>query len=206
MKTDSKEENYFQWWAEELVACQVLLGYERAEPFDLSDSIIQPFAEDNGRRKNQTIFQKHIYTPDFVLEWNEPLADGLFMQEGGVRYSGRMPKGRLIAHRFPNEDGTWTVKSWVEVKPAMYNPRGGFGTKMGEARINIMWAYQRYGIFTNIVKVGPNPASLFDHTFTPNRFLKTDVKQTPRTIKFRTRSVSEFMNQTQVQHTAEEIL
>ena len=57
--------------------------------------------------------------------------------------------------------------------------------------INQKWVYDKYGILVNLVKI----PSFFKKTFTPARYLLTDQTMKPRKLKYKPRTLKQFMEE-----------
>lgn len=59
MHFDSKEEQWFSWWLDELKERGFIKWYQRADTFRLSDA------------NKELKLRVHEYTPDFMVDWTE---------------------------------------------------------------------------------------------------------------------------------------
>ena len=179
LKLDSDEEKYFYWWAKELQD----LGFIKSitlqpEPFNLLEPLkVEYFEQMKTKSKyvNEEIMKGHIYTPDVLIEWSDE-TEKMNIVETDL-YSDLRKKKRSSLQFLMSQ----TLKggkrvSYVEVKPSFDQNNM---TRL--AKINQKWVYDKYGIYVNIVI----PEKHFDKTFTPERFLKTNISLKPRKIKYK---------------------
>lgn len=171
----SKEELYFSWWLDELKSKGYIKKYEyECESLELAPPLQNSYTEElktKTKEKSETLIREHIYTPDFKIFWTEK-AKGVFWDSG---------RQNIWPFRQVGEDLT----SYVEVK-------GGFdsGNMTRLFIVNQKWLYSKLGIFVNLVKITNKKGGFFDKTFTPKRFMTTDLTNKPRKINHNPRFLS----------------
>jgi len=126
MNFDSNEELYFSWWLDELKELGLVVDYHRGLPFLLSPAV--KFTVDKKLKTKTVKVQKHIiddhiYTPDFVVEFNN-----VFINKAGLYHTDG------IAH--------------IEIK-GNYD----FNNMTRLFKINQKWVYAKYGVLVNLLKV-----------------------------------------------------
>jgi hypothetical protein len=174
-KWDSKEEFYFSLYLDELVDAGYVLEYElHPKPFLLSGKstvTVTKQLKTKVKLLEKTFLQEHIYTPDYLVMWAES-AKGLFFSEikGGAPF--------WLSSTFNS--------SYIEVKPTFsrYNMQRVFS-------LNQKWCFNKHGEYVNLIK----PCELFKKTFTPIRYLTTDISGKPRKINYKVFSLEEYINQ-----------
>lgn len=168
---DSNEELFFWWWCEELQDKGYILKHVR-EPksFVLSDTVKYLHIKKN-KPTESTLLREHHYTPDSGIIWTNK-AIGIFTEVTETLVS------KLLI-----SDSTNTC--YVEVKPS-YDQNNM--TRL--FTINQKWIYQKYDIYINKVI----PEKLFEQTFTPTRFLFTNKSKQKRKIKFKVRTLQEYLS------------
>jgi hypothetical protein len=158
MEYKSNEEYFFSLWLDELKANGYIERYEyEPEAIPLSSKLCR-----NIGKKEQFVLHPHEYTYDFMIKW-EPKAIGIFATIFESDVKSNTP---LYCDVF--------LTSAIEIKPEF-----DFKNMTREVMINIKWAYDKHGIYINLVK----PPSFFKKSFTPAQFLSTKTKK-PRKIKY----------------------
>lgn len=179
---DSKEEQYFVWYLDELKSAGVIEHWERPQPFILADNVQASFGL---KPKKRVILRSQIYTPDFLVVWSPAYRDRIFsvLSLDGVD-SPKDAKALLMPAKI--EDGKF--KTYLEVK-------GGF-TDHDESRIYSIlkkWVFAKYQVLVHTVKVSSKPDSIFAKTFCPKNFLTTDKTKKPRKINFNPKSLDDYL-------------
>lgn len=178
---DSKEELYFSWWLDQLKAKGYVNRWERNEASwsltkGLKHTYIKPMKRVENKVMEQTILAPSEYTPDFTIYW-EPKAIGIFVSElfntvGKIETPFICQLPELI--------------SIVETK-ADFDRNNMSRLAMN----NIKFVYENYQVYINMTKL----PSLFNKTFTPDRYLMTDRTFKPRKLKYKNvRTLREFIN------------
>jgi len=182
----SDEEWYISWWLQELQAAGYIQLIEyQPKAFELYDGKFNdhviPMKTVADKIKTQALLQPHVYTCDARIVWTEK-AEGLFYWHEGM-YGVKKTKFQFYAGL--EHEGMVT---YFEVKAEFdrHNMNRLAGT-------NIKWVQQKYNLIVEMIK----PNTLFKNTFTPDRFLLTNFKFTPRTIKYETRTLRRFVSELQ---------
>lgn len=183
---DSKEELYFSWFLEELKKGGYVESWYRFEDvnssYSLTDGLIRkyikPMKKVEDKILEQVILKPSIYTPDFEVRWTEK-AIGILVVDLNRKWEGRRMEP------FVCQD----LVSIIETKADF--------DKNNMSRLannNIKFVYQLYKVYINMVKL----PSLFNRTFTPNRFLATDRTMVARKIKYKNvRTLLQFIKSIQ---------
>lgn len=189
MPCDSKEEMYFTWWLRELIEAGYIDGYSKCDTVNLSfqetKQVLSVTKKGKIVTKDIEILDKHSYTPDFYISWTDKAID-VFLNIG-------VNPEEIFMFEAANDDFSSSI---VEIKPAFDQNNM---TRL--AMINVKWMMAHACEFVNIiVPVGiPDKGKrqkkkcLFHHTFTPRRFLLTDIDKTTRKIKHPTRSLDDYL-------------
>jgi len=202
---DSKEELYFSWWLNDLVEREIVKSYEhKPRTFTLSEQRqffeLKPVKQRKGTEemliKNipHTLLQPCTYTPDFLINWNFDTFVGvdhtrnLFIKS--FPYVQQFEKKALF-YAYATTLIPPTCHSYIDVKGDVSIRVAGNQTSTVVFPVKQKWAYQRYGIYINSIKV----PSLFPKTFTPKRYLLTDITEKERKINFEVRTLNEFLKQ-----------
>jgi len=183
---DSKEEEYFCWYLDELVNMGYIRNWIRAGTIVLSNNVKAWSRKGKAKPKPTVILRDQTYTPDFKIYWSS-LAIGKFVTEIVPEDSDNFPESYSTPFLCNFEDRT--PVSYIEVK-------GGF-TEHDESRIYSIlskWAYQSHGIYIQRVVVSTAPNSIFAKTFCPSRFLLTDKTMKPRKLKFFAKTLTEYLS------------
>jgi hypothetical protein len=177
---DSVGELYFYWWCSELKEAGYIDNFvTQPSPIILSEKVTEeyiiPMKKVADKVKSHTLMNGHIYTYDslirFTMQGSHLLCFDLLLDE----FNKSRDTGKLISK---------DCYCRIELKPKFDQNNM---TRL--AVINQKWVYDKTGKFINIVI----PEKLFEKTFTPKRYLLTDVSKTKRKINFKTRSLEEFV-------------
>lgn len=175
---DSDEEVYFHWYLSELLHQGYISSFQRAPSYSLGENVnrtVKKQLKTKTKEITQNLLKPSIYTPDVTIVWTLK-ALGVFV----VKIDSDVPKGRDIPFYCDND-----LISIVEIK-ADFDQQNM--TRL--VRTNIKWVYDKYGVFVNLTKV----PKIFRDTFTPQRYLLTDRTLKPRAIKWKPKSLEEFVN------------
>ena len=185
-KFDSIGELHFSYWTDELIKAgyieQVVL---QPEPYELSRPVNRMYLKEMKRVDNkiieQTVLREHIYTPDVLIVWKEK-ANGIF-------YTTMEGSDKLLPHQMiANWQGFENRMVWastIELKPTFDHQNM---TRL--ASLNIKWVYDKYKHVIEMVKL----PDFFKKTFTPDRYLLTDKSYAPRKLKYKPKSLTQFVN------------
>jgi len=181
---DSAEELYFSWWADELFKAGYIKSYYlHPETYILSEPYKYKY-DKHLKTKTKTIettlLQPHAYTPDFRITWNPQARGFFFLSTSNQIYLKNAP---IVAQE--TEDGYKNYYSVVEIKAGFskYNMDRLFS-------VNQKWMLQKHGIYVQKIVI----TKLFKKTFTPARYLLTNKSGKARKIKFKVRTLQEFVN------------
>lgn len=191
---DSWEEQYIEWYLQELREAGHILKYEyQPETFLLSP--VQKYSEvvtlkTKTRVDEHSILQPHSYTPDYRIFWNSS-AIGIFckvLSEKSINECLKVDKSVNGNHKkakfWSQLHKTGIPVSVIDVKPVfdMQNMTRQFV-------INQKWLYDKYDVYCQKVI----HEDLFAKTFCPFRFTKTNKSMCDRKLKFKPVSLFEFL-------------
>ena len=177
---DSKEEIYFEWWLNELFALGYVNSYKRAIQFKLLNKVDIPTLKFKPTKKEpnrflpstKNILKAWTYTPDYNILWNKK-AENIFFTDIDT------PIDSTVTTYFYAKLTLNGYLSVVDVKPIAF--RAGVtstSVKFPHIQKLMMNVYNMY-----INKACPTgKKSLYDKTFTPDRYLLQDVKPNKRRI------------------------
>ena len=178
----SDEEYYFYWYLKELQLNGYINNWKyQPKPFPLSDKVTFTWQKQLKTKQKimvKTLLQDHKYQADFLIIWNKK-ALGVFIPS--LEY-----EDRLVYPFYADKLSTGLYRTILDVK-------GTFNQNDAWRRFSIeqKWVWQRYKIMVQKVI----PEKLFKETFTPVRFLKTDITGKPRKINYEpVQSLSEFIS------------
>jgi hypothetical protein len=179
--TDSKEELYFLWYLQELKDQGFIKAFKRSKTYTLSNTVskrfIQPMKKVEDKIKMQTVLREHAYTPDYTIWW-EVESVGVLCTDLEDVFDRH--KTKFICQREGDQ-----YYSTIEVK--------GTYDQNNNARItgiSMKWLMSKLGIFVTLVKV----PTIFEQTFTPERYLLTDKTLKPRRLKYDPKTISEYVD------------
>ena len=198
-KLDSKEELYFKWFVEELLAYEVITGYKyHPKPFPLSTALnydVHNKQKPANKPREFSLMQSHEYTADFILFWTPKLRGLLWEPVSAIHYEN--------VKYFPF---LANYKKELNVYYSVIDIKGTFvglhNTTAVTFPLNQKWVWSKYNIYVNkvvthprITKQGKNIPSnaLFLTTFVPERFLLTDRDMTERIIHYRKRTIAQYL-------------
>lgn len=184
---DSKEEEYFIWYLEELMEADYIKAWGRPEKITLTENMLvwyaKPMKKGPDKPVSRVLFQDVQYTPDFEVVWTEK-ARGIFFATPGTHpttAAGR-PSIFTVMEQSPST-------SYLEIK-------GGFIQHSQSLHYSILskWTYAATGKYVQRVQVSNKASSIFDKTFCPDRFRLTDVTAKPRAMGFRPKTLRQFVD------------
>lgn len=172
-EVQSNEEWYFSWWLDDLKKYGVINNYlYESNKFILSENKKYPILRQlktKTRTDYLTLLQEHVYTPDFLVEWNDEYKNIFFRIISDETCTVKAP---FFAITGKKNNKSYT---FFEVKPSFDQNNM---TRL--FRISQKWLYDKYGLYVELVII-PN---LFSKTFTPSRYLFTDKSRQKRKIDF----------------------
>ena len=175
---DSPEEAYVSWYLDELVEAGYVARYvHQPKSFILSPKQIYDWRKDlktKTKWMESTLLQPHVYTPDFEVSWN----NGVLLRF----IYGNVGRDEPFWHSY--DDVGYEATSYIEVKPSF--DRNNM-TRL--FTINQKWMYDKYGIYVQKVI----PQKLFEQTFTPKKYLLTDMGKQKRKLIFAPRTLKEYI-------------
>ena len=198
-KLDSKEELYFKWFAEELLAYEVITGFKyHPKPFILSPAMdfeVRNKTHPLSKVKVISLLQRHEYTADWILNWTPKLRGILWEPISSVHYEN-IKYFPFLANYSKEKDIYYSV---IDVKGTF---AGLHNTTAVTFPLNQKWVWARYNVYINKVvthprvsKTGKNIPSnaIFPLTFVPERFLLTDKDMTERMIHYKKRTIAQYL-------------
>lgn len=182
---DSKEEQHFQWYIDELVEAGYIRKFKyQPKPFKLFDGQEMRWLEIKKTKtveRHSKLLSGHTYQADFIIYWNSNAELKFFASHERV-LNQNFKKFPFIANHH-DSIGYYSV---VDVK-------GNYNQNDAWRRFSIdqKWVFQQHGIYVQKIICAPagtkkfTPAyALFMTSFAPKRFLLTDESMKPRKIHF----------------------
>lgn len=195
----SKEEQYFEWWLQELQEYGYINNFAKAKTYELITEVKNYYIEylkTKEKEKTQTIENSHSYTPDYEIYWNKK-AEGIFAQKiilPDIKYYVMTKEDIIPPDTYVDNSNCKKLDSnlfWQVKKPCLVEVKGGFSLH-GQLRNNSVdrkLMLNKYGIYVNLVKI----PDLFKDTFTPKKYLLTDTGKQNRIIHFKTIPITEYV-------------
>lgn len=181
----SDQELQFTWWLDALQQKGIVNKYYyESNTFTLSTAKQYPLIKKTVRKTSivsHELLKAHIYTPDFLVEWNEDW-DGIFYRE-------------ILAQKYTTKPPFYAVRSTKNNKPyTFFEVKADFDRENMTRlfKISQKWLYDSKSIYVDLVLL---PQSLFKKTFTPDRYLFTDKTKAPRKINFSIRRLDDYIAQ-----------
>lgn len=185
LNPQSDEEVYFGWWIDDLLEADLIAEVDRFKLELASKCDFQfTFCES---LKTKTKFDGKItslltdssYTGDCKIVWNRSAFNRLTL----TPLSSITPEHyRLHKSWFYLLDGK---TSYIDVKPEYQNPKHSY--RFGEKQRTL---FMETGVYVQKIV----PQVLFADTFTPSRYLFTDKTRRLRKIKWKVRTLKEFLD------------
>lgn len=139
--------------------------------------------------RSQIILSPHHYTPEFSVVWYADTPKGLLWPISNIGLE--VFDSVLIGHHFPilienplDDTRRNGFLTYIEVKPDY-----DYQNMSRLFRINQKWMWESRKMFINLLE----PKTLYKGTFTPLEYLKTRKKKTEREIKWKVRTVDEYL-------------
>lgn len=185
MQFDSKEEEYFSWYLNELLGSgHVKYWLHQHETYILAPKetyVYEKHLKTKIKKNESTLLREHVYTPDFLIVWDES-ARGMFCDS---------INGLVNLKKIPFTTNEWSqgaAFSVIDIKPSFdrHNMTRLF-------TINQKWMYQRHNIFVQKIIITGKKTALFQTTFTPDKYLLTDKAKKKRKLNYEPRSLNKFI-------------
>ena len=164
VKDTSDEEKYFLCWAEEAKEAGLVRRIKyQPKPFTLCEPVkIVSHTGAKGKEHRFHLLNEHIYTADFLLEW-EPLATEIGMVRSLLNSTS---KGKAYFNCNQRKDGL--LYSVIDTK-------GSYSENVNDIRfpLNQKWVYAKYGIYVQKVVPFGNGAvdsCMFTKLWTPRAY------------------------------------
>lgn len=176
---DSLEEVYFEWWLEELIIEGYIIDFRRSDRFKLASAVSISSLKHSPLKSNpnryllveRSLLQQWTYTPDYDILWTDKAYNILFQDIN-------IPNDTKLNTYFYAVRTALGYLSVVDVKPIAFGSVLSSSVKFPNNQKKMM---EKFNIYVN--KVCPTgKSSLFDKTFTPDRFLLQNVKPIKRKI------------------------
>lgn len=196
---DSPEELYVSWYLDELVGAGYVIKYNyQPTSWELSKKRTYKYRKVLKTKTNKietTLFQKHVYTADFELLWNDAYYNILLKN---VDMFGR---GVAQDNQVVNKENPFWINdiNFLEILPSELwsswevKPLFDRNNMTRLFTINQKWVYDKYGIYVQKVV----PQKLFKDTFTPQKYLFTDSGKQKRKLTFAPRTLEEYIKSRQ---------
>jgi hypothetical protein len=206
--TGDMSEEYFRWWLLELEEVG-LVSDIRHQPSKIiiTEAITLYFSHKYSSNKSdiiksRTLFQPITYTPDFSFLIHKNLLNKLFcyvikkdntnyIQDDPNLVSGNVFEN-TIWYTTAQIDDNW-FEVIVDIKPPAANTRFGTTSAPNIFSNKQKIIFEKYFLYINKVVPADKNEGLFTKTFTPKRYLFTDVSKVPRKIAFRVRTRNEYL-------------
>jgi hypothetical protein len=178
---DSNGELHFKWYLDELIE-KGFVEYYLIQPSSLLLSEkTDLFIVKKNNIDSTNLLHQHEYTPDFIIVWTE-LAKNIFYTDS-TNYNKKIP---FYANNRPNQYNIKSDFTIIEIKPSF-----DYKNMTRLFTINQKWVYSKFNMYVQKI----TPEKLFEQTFTPNAFLTTDKTTKDRKIKFKTKTIYQFLGE-----------
>ena len=179
----SGEEWYMTWWLEDLLKSSIITEY-LYEPnnFILSKATSYPILRQlktKTKIDQLSLIQEHSYTPDFRVKWNKKYEHVIYRQIDDTTCRNKPPFFAVVSPK------TGDHYTFIEVKGSF-----DYNNMTRQFRVSQKWMYDKYKIFIELVII----PKLFQKTFVPKRYLRTDNDRQFRKINFDIITIDQFIN------------
>lgn len=178
----SDGELHLSWMFDELYNAGIIKRYlYESNTFTLSRARTYPILEikkTKTKLKKLSFLQEHVYSPDFLLEWDEKYLNKFFRIIEDDTCTVKCP---FFAIRSTKDNKPYT---FIECKPVFDQ-----NSMSRLFRINQKWLYDKYGLFVQLCIV----PTIFEKMFTPDRFRLTDKTMQQRTLKYEPITLNEYL-------------
>jgi len=178
---DSNGEVYFSWYLDELKHAGYVEEYtSQPAKYQLTESVKSSYIKElktKDKLIDTTLLHAHHYTADFEIFWLYKALD-VFVRPLQEAKNKSAP---FYNHVEPIQGD---IISTIEIKPIFDQNNM---TRL--FRINQKWVYDSFGAYIQEIKV----QKLFEQSFTPKRYLLTDSGKQARRLKYKPRTLEEFL-------------
>jgi len=175
---DSKEELYFSWYLNELEEKGILDKWMyHPKEFILSDKVLRQYSQTKNNKTrilSNFLLHPHNYQADFLIYWNNDYHGKIFVN---LDSSLNIKNAPFIA----NKENNYSV---IDVKGS-YNKHDSYRRFSIEQK----WVYSKYKIYVQKII----PVKLFELTFTPERYLFTDMERKSRKLNYNAISLNDYL-------------
>ncbi len=185
-KNDSMSEKWTLMWLECLLNEGFIENIQRADNFHLTDAVYKKYHDvlkTKTNIKEEPLLQSSSYTPDFEFD----------ITLKGQKLS-LFKEIDTLERCFKRSDFTFITQNnhcIIEVKGTKF---GGKNSTLAEFVYKQKFTYQKYGTYINLV----TPDKLFPLTFSPPKFLLTDITKKARKIKFKIVHFQDWLKQQKI--------
>ena len=183
-RKESEEEKIFVWMLDELMERGLVNEYHKQPTaYLLSDPLqyqatIKLKSMKYAKVMPRELISKHIYTPDFFIEWNKCALHILHEDPHSIVQNNHVP---FFSNYDANNDYYYSI---VETK-ADFDQNNM--TRLFS--INQKWVLASYGIYVELVKI----PSIFKTTFVPLKAMFTPKKGQAKKFKFNALTCDEYL-------------
>jgi len=195
---DSKEEQAFAWYLEELKSKGFIISYKyQPNPFRLFEKVHYQWTKHlktKSKIELSPFLNAYSYQADFMIYWDIS-AEHIFYEIFTLTEPLECKKDDIP---FLARKTSKSIHSIVDVK-------GSFNQNDAYRRFSIdqKMVWDKYKIY--VQKVIPYPSvsklgkikplgALFNQTFTPFEFLFTDIKRDRKKLRYNVRTIDEYIN------------
>lgn len=185
---DSDEEWYMSWYLDELEDRNLLEYSKDIEPFVLSEKVVWKFEKQlktKTKLEERTLLQEHTYKPDFVIYWQKEAHELLFDHFANTMIDKDIP--------FFSSSFTDVHVGYIDVKPGMNIKYAKNASSSYSFPITQKWMLDKHYIYVQKVQPIGLKSSLFNTTFTPERFLYTNKSGAKRVIHHNIVRVDDYL-------------
>lgn len=127
----------------------------------------------------ETLLASHLYTPDFYFELTDKGREiSLFTDIESTEKLRERGKFNII-----HQNG----KVHIETKGTSFRHANNTNEKFS---VDAKWLWEKHKVFVNLFI----PSKVFELTFTPQEYLLTDSGRQPRQIKWKTKTIYNYIN------------
>lgn len=191
---DSKEEEYFSYWLDELKAKGFVKEYKTQYPqFEIippTNKTLKYHGKKSVLETECSFLQSLTYTPDFYIVWTDKAKKKLVYIEDEPVDTERKSISYILKKRIYAKKVDGELVSVIDIKPAFDFHKNTMSIKFPLIQKMLFYVKQVY-----VQRVRPlKENDIFANTFTPRKIIKTK-RNKPRKFKFDVVTIKTFLDE-----------
>lgn len=187
---DSNEEQYFEWYLDELKTYGVInkYTYHNKKRILLQPTHYYTYINEYipHSRKKHILSRKYTYTPDYLIEWKEGIKFCKLTKELENYSFEYYCNHKKVNNFFWCSNVNDRYYSNIDVKPIF--------ERFHDRTALFLWKRAFMLSYFNTIVQAVIPEVLFKSTFTPKRYLRCNKNMKKRSIKWDIKTIEEYFN------------